>query len=1573
MLTKISAKRRSKWNVAIMLAAMLCLIFTELPPVIASTDCPVIDDVPIGLQIKGTPPLIMFTIDDSGSMSYSLTLENTDFNGYNHWHKGGEFKKDGGDRAYVFDDPGDHTYNRDFDGVEHLYWYTQFYHTNKMYYDPNVTYAPWPRWNEAGIVGDAPDWIDDPNPATDAFDMDPDNPRSNPMKDDYTTDLDDIYYSTAQDKGIIIDNSKDHSTLFNIHHGIVIDNKDGEPDFSVSGEWTESSAKDEYPDPTHGGHSDYGNDEGDWAEWTHTFTADEAGIDGTEYYVEVWFCYWDTRDDEAQYTITYDPADGSADTVDIINDVTQRDEDTAGSWQNLYELGDWAGGVKTFTVAEGDTITVRVTRVDDDDDGSTSADAVRFLDVDTPAVYEETGTWEESGSEPEWNNDSHYSNEVGATAVWRHQFTADDLADGSEFLVQGWWNCFDGRNRNAKFIINDGTLDHPVFPVDQREGSGQCGQWVTLGEDTDTYTFSEGDWGAVTLEHYNALGHDDDESSVADAVRFISPAEWAENVDIKNAHYYIHKGYDKQDNDGDGDVDEAGESDEIYLVNMVGPSDSGDIDIYRVTEDAEGKVIALEEKTAAEAGLADITSRRTYEMERVNFANWFSFHRRRLLTAKNAIGNVVVDMQNVFIGYRTIHERITQQVLPVDHGHEGEIWNERAYLLQLLYSNSFRAGDGTPLREALNDTGRYFKGELQPGTIYNDYTTSDYYPFFKPEDGGECQQSYCILMTDGFWNGDSPGVGNEDGNNDSDHDGGEFADGYENTLADVAMLYYETDLNANLANEVKSTKTIDTANHQRMVTYGLSFGAKGTLDPDLTPDCSATPGSCPDWPDPTDTEDDERIDDLYHAAVNGRGLYLNAGSPDELLEAMRALKEDIESRRVRTEGSAAVNSQELIAGSQLYIGGYNSFGWAGVVTAWDISESDGSLSEAWNAATQLEARINDDGKGHADRLIATYDGTAGVAFDGDLTGLHDSLETDVVNYLRGDKTNEQRVDGSFRNRLTAWDPDSDETESFTLGDIVHSSPTYNDGVLYVGANDGMLHAFDTATGEELFAYVPKLIHQNLQTLTDAESRHHYFVDLTPTVRNIGGATSLLVGGLGKGGKGYFALNVAGAKTIVDVSDVEAMVLWEFDATSGTATPDSPTGATLSDDMGYSFSKPVISRTHSTTHPYVVIFGNGYGSSSGTASLFIVDPSNGAILRYLNTDDTGTDTCNGMSSPFPADLRPADGKMDYIYVGDLDGNMWKIDMTDSDHTNWDFAFFDGTTPQPLFTARDGESPVNPQPITGRPDVTFHCSEKEIGHMVIFGTGQLLGTPDVGNTNQQTLYGIWDYGEEGATDEYVGTFNRPDHLSKWLTSDTITILEQEVAWQDVEDGNTLRVFTDNEPNWAATDDVIPPNEVENPAPNADPPAHAAWYLDLPDDKERITQNVTIRTGKAIVTSNIPGSSGDICSAGGAGNSYIQAVDPCTGGNLNLNVFDTNEDGVIDDDDMIEMLSDPDNPDSTLIKVPASGIRRGGLLSTPVVVSSGETEYLYSPTDPLNPEGPLMSTGAELGMTFWIQHLE
>jgi type IV pilus assembly protein PilY1 len=174
-------------------------------------------------------------------------------------------------------------------------------------------------------------------------------------------------------------------------------------------------------------------------------------------------------------------------------------------------------------------------------------------------------------------------------------------------------------------------------------------------------------------------------------------------------------------------------------------------------------------------------------------------------------------------------------------------------------------------------------------------------------------------MTGGYWTlqGENIKVGDVD------------EDGSSNTLADVAMHFYDRDLRENLANNVP-TNYMDLADWQHLVVYGISFGVEGTLDPKAYPDC-ALGGTCPEWP-PPQTEHPTTIDDLWHATVNGRGLFINAANPEELVRALKAIRSDIE---IRLGSAAAVstNSVQRQTGTHLYQGTYHSGFWAGDLLA----------------------------------------------------------------------------------------------------------------------------------------------------------------------------------------------------------------------------------------------------------------------------------------------------------------------------------------------------------------------------------------------------------------------------------------------------------------------------------------------------------------------------------------------------------------------------------------------------------------------------------------------------------------
>jgi len=364
----------------------------------------------------------------------------------------------------------------------------------------------------------------------------------------------------------------------------------------------------------------------------------------------------------------------------------------------------------------------------------------------------------------------------------------------------------------------------------------------------------------------------------------------------------------------------------------------------------------------------------------------------------------------------------------------------------------------------------------------------------------------------------------------------------------------------------------------------------------------------------------------------------------------------------------------------------------------------------------------------------------------------------------------------------------------------------------------------------------------------------------------------------------------------------------------------------------------------------VIFGNGYESTSGTSALYILDADTGELIRMIDTGVNG----NGLSSPVPVDVN-GDYTADYVYAGDLQGNMWKFDIQDSDPANWGSAYGDNDTdfdnvinpdvageiPKPLFRAMGREKAnVNShtyggttwsQAITTQPVITRHCDYTKSGALVLFGTGKYLGEDDLDTTEYQTIYGIWDFGDE--VSDYLGDFVRgagpsgEDEFSNPLLA-SATLLQQWVIYWGPNPYNaneTLRVLTDNEPDWETyelTDRPI---------------VHAGWYFDLPLSKERVIRDPVYRDGRLIIISSIPES--NPCSAGGV--SIIHELNSCTGGRLDSAVFDINNDGIIDENDFITIP----NPlwgqtgEDEFIVVPPSGILVGAMVFPPAILMPAE----------------------------------
>lgn len=540
----------------------------------------------------------------------------------------------------------------------------------------------------------------------------------------------------------------------------------------------------------------------------------------------------------------------------------------------------------------------------------------------------------------------------------------------------------------------------------------------------------------------------------------------------------------------------------------------------------------------------------------------------------------------------------------------------------------------------------------------------------------------------------------------------------------------------------------------------------------------------------------------------------------------------------------------------------------------------------------------------------------------------DNCGPERVNFLRG--WSEHEGVGTFTCASNSTIQRFRTRSVSILGDIINSNPAfvgppsagYSDvdhpgysafrsmfkdrlPMVYVGANDGKLHGFDVSVdiatnlpthdaGKEVIAYVPSQVYANLSRLTDNNysANHKYFVDSSPMVADACvSATSscssawktVLVGGLGAGGRGYYALNITNPKNttlnsattpVFQIANAADIVLWEF------------THADHS-DLGYTFNNAPTNINTGQSRQIVkfqngrwgVVVGNGYnGGSGGKAVLFILFLSGPSGIN--DTWQSGIDFIrieadagpnNGLSTPITFDAN-GDGLIDTVYAGDLEGNLWKFDLIHANPVNWGVAL-SGT---PLFTA---EHSGVAQPITTPPEVTLHPSG---GMMVVFGTGKYLEGTDNTSTATQTFYGVHDNGAAVAKS----------------TLTPVIIGTQTVS------GVTFRSTT-------AGCDADPLTLL----PDC-PASSKGWFTNLPTAGERHTGSPRILASTVFFNTFIPSVSP--CEFGGTG--WLMGLRYTDGRMLPFAAFDTNSSGTLDASD-----------------APAAGVQVGAALGGTTLIKS------------------------------------
>jgi len=613
-----------------------------------------------------------------------------------------------------------------------------------------------------------------------------------------------------------------------------------------------------------------------------------------------------------------------------------------------------------------------------------------------------------------------------------------------------------------------------------------------------------------------------------------------------------------------------------------------------------------------------------------------------------------------------------------------------------------------------------------------------------------------------------------------------------------------------------------------MVTFGLSIGLRGNPGLDLV---SIANGS-KSWPNPLDDEDLDRIDDLWHASVNGHGSFVAATNPTVFVQGLIDALATV-AARTGSASNVTANSTSFQSDTRVYQASYVSGKWIGELSAFDASAAGVASTPAWKASASIP--------GVDKRTVLTWNEALGkgAAFPIDdspfarATGLSPVTGADNAAYIKGNQTKEKQNGGSLRDRVNT-----------VLGDIVDSSPMYVKEInsIFVGANDGMLHAIDASNGKELFGYVPNGTDKaDLASLSDPQYVHRWFMDgpIVVSTRSQTPAHNYLVGAMGRGGSGLFGLDVTNPNSF----DGEA-VLWD-----NTWDEDVESAPADYANMGHVLGEPVVVKLNNGDTG--VLVGNGLGSSTGTASLFVIDITTGDVITEI---DTGRTAGNGMSAPRGWDAN-GDGTVDYVYAGDLKGNLWKFDLTSTSSVSWKIA----NAGEPMFVATDAAG--TRQPITA--GLALAQDPGTGNRWVFFGTGQFMFTSDSTDMNMQTMYGIVDNGVvKGRTS----------------TTDDGDLKQRKIA---------LTGSNGKERAFEAHGSLG---------------GYKGWYIDLvqPPDSSRLGERVVNRPlvrGSVLIFSSLIPPTGNTCDAGGKG--YINALDAFSGTSLEKPYFDANKNGTFDDD--------------------------------------------------------------------------
>jgi type IV pilus assembly protein PilY1 len=909
--------------------------------------------------------------------------------------------------------------------------------------------------------------------------------------------------------------------------------------------------------------------------------------------------------------------------------------------------------------------------------------------------------------------------------------------------------------------------------------------------------------------------------------------------------------------------------------------------------------------------------------EQQNFANWFVYYRTRTHLVKGSLSESLPNVVNkIRLGWGTINT--TGQTID---GKSTDVIKSGMRDLTMTQLGTVLSGiqginpyGSTPLRKATQTVGTYFS-RTDIGSPWADVPGSK-------ATVSSCRRSYHLMTTDGYYN-DSVSVGDIDGKtNAPDYANANplnaaitqykpslpYKDGQSNMLADVAMNYYINDLQPAVDNRVTPNDSVgDIAFWQHLTMFTVGLGVRGTLNP--ATDLPALTNGTKSW-------GSDQIDDLWHAAVDTHGAFFSAKDSTSLAQALTTALGSA-AASPHNESGASTSSTSLTDTTYEYLPIYHSVQWTGDISAYKLDPTTGTRAQTplWTATSKM--------LDWTQRNIWTSDGSASVAFNTSMSAtlkstIASSNQDNLINYLRGDASNESASNLRARAREAG--------AKGTLGDFIDSPPTlvrnfvdlkydnigsapgYRDfynlksartfGVLFEGANDGMLHAFKVTNdptasdnGQEIYAFIPNVMLGSLSTLAAQDyglstNFHRDYVDGPQSETDAFIATNrnstphwanLLLGSYGGGAPGFYAL---------DTTDLTAFDgktrMWE----SGT-----------DNDIGYIY-EPIsagplaASNTgHLTAGSWKAFVGNGVDSQSGNAVLFVVDLATGNIDYRITLDNSGGNGLMGVTL-----LRDANNAVVAVYAGDLKGNLYRIEFTGTN------APIEAFKKNPLFTAISSSGVA--QPISVPP---LLVPSPQGGYMVLFGTGRLIDTADADSTAQQTFYGILDTTGNAASAE---TSISPFAVAMALNQQRGLLQAQTITGAGV----GLYNVTANSVDWTTK---------------------FGWYMDLNpvSSTQRVLYPAQGVGGYVLINSVSPAPlASDPCMQN-SGNTTFFLIGALDGKSNTSAVWDTNGNGVIDTNDStaagysasgagqstIVMVPNPNNPNE-FVNVTAGGNKIG-----------------------------------------------